>query len=113
MLFKSNVPMSHRAAFVLAGLYTTSPLLRLARGANLDPLDFLAAALFWILVAYQWRERRTLTWQVRNAAGYGHDTPADFLQTRIDRLLSSIKPVYWVMLILAAFVAVFVLSLRG
>ncbi|MEK6334426.1 MAG: hypothetical protein AABM67_05710 [Acidobacteriota bacterium] len=82
MLFKSNVPMSHRAAFVLAGLYTTTPLLRLAQGASLDPLDFLAAALFWILVVYQWRERRTLTWQVRNAAGLWSPHPGGLLANK-------------------------------
>ena len=113
MIFKSNVPMSHRAAFVLAAMYTTTPLLRLARGASLHPFDFLAAALFWILVVYQWRVRKTLKWQLRNAEGYGHHTPADFMQTRIDRLISSIKPGYWMLLILAGFVVFCVLSLRG
>lgn len=100
MLFKSNVPMSHRVAFLLAGLSTIVPLNRLARGANLNAFDFLPAALFWILVVYQWRERTTLKWQLRNAEGYGHNTPADWVQSGIDRLPDSI---YLLLAILAAF----------
>lgn len=106
MLFKSNVPMSHRVAFFLAGMSTTVPLLRLARGASFDPFDFLPSALFWILVVYQWRERKTLKWQLRNAEGYGHDSPFDLLQTRLDRLLgpASMKVGYWMLPILAALI---------
>jgi len=103
MLFKSNVPMSHRVAFFLAGLSTLGPLRLLARGTNLNALDFLPATLFWLLVVYQWRQRKTVKWQVRNAAGYGHNTPADMLQTGLERLPDS---AYWLLLILSAFALV-------
>lgn len=86
MLFKSNVPMAHRVAFFLAGLASVIPLLRTYRGAHVSVFDFLPAALAWLLVAYQWRERRTLKWQLRNAEGHGHHTPADLMQAGLDRL---------------------------
>jgi len=101
--------MSHRASFVLAGLSTTVPLQLLARGAHLTVLDFLPASLFWLLVVYQWRQRKTTKWQVRNAAGYGHNTPADLIQTGLERLPDS---VYWLLLILSAFALVWAFS-RG
>jgi hypothetical protein len=99
MLFKSNVPMSHRVAFFLAGLSTLSPLLRFMRGANLNAFDFLPS-LSWLLVVYQWRQRQTLKWQLRNAEGHGHNTPFDLMQTGLDRLPDSM---YWLLLILSAF----------
>jgi hypothetical protein len=109
MLFKSNVPMAHRAAFVLAGMSLLGPLRRLATGASLNTLDFLPAVLFWLLVIYQWRQRKTVKWQVRNAAGYGHHTPADMIQTGLDRLPDS---AYWLLLILSAFALVWAFT-RG
>jgi hypothetical protein len=109
MLFKSNVPMSHRVALFLAGLNTLSPLHRLPRGGNLNAFDFLPAALFWLLVLYQWRQRKTMKWQVRNAAGYGHNTPADLIQTGLERLPDS---AYWLLLILSAFALVWAFT-RG
>jgi hypothetical protein len=109
MIFKSNVPMAHRAAFVLAGLNTLSPLHRLRAGAALNAFDFLPAALFWLLVIYQWRQRQTLKWQVRNAAGHGHNTPADLVQTGLDRLPDS---AYWLLLMLSAFALVWAFT-RG
>jgi hypothetical protein len=109
MLFKSNVPMAHRAAFVLAGMSLLAPLRRLAAGAALNTLDFLPAALFCLLVIYQWRQRKTVKWQVRNAAGYGHHTPADMIQTGLDRLPDS---AYLLLLILSAFALVWAFT-RG
>ena len=52
MIFKSDVPCPIEARFVLAGLSTIGALQRLVRGAGLDPIDFLPAALFWLLVVY-------------------------------------------------------------
>jgi hypothetical protein len=109
MLFKTNVPMAHRCAFVLAGMSLLSPLHRLSSGAVLNILDFLPASLIWLLVVYQWRQRRTEKWQVRNAAGYGHHTPADLFQTGIDRLPNA---AYWVLLILSAFALVWAFTRR-
>jgi hypothetical protein len=100
MLFKSNVPMSHRVAFFLAGMVTIGPLQRMARGLGLNALDFLPAAIGWGLVVYQWRQRQTLKWQVRNAQGYGHNTPFDWVQSGIDRVPDSI---YLLMAMLAGF----------
>ncbi|MDX6498931.1 MAG: hypothetical protein QOG23_2191 [Blastocatellia bacterium] len=109
MLFKSNVPMAHRVAFFLAGLNTLSPLHRLPRGGNLNALDFLPAALFWLLVVYQWRERKTLRWQLRNAEGYGHHTPLDMVEVGLDRLPDS---VYLLLAILSAISLVWIFT-RG
>ncbi len=109
MLFKSDVPMAHRAAFFLAGLNTIGPLRLFARGGGLNVLDFLPATLFWMLVIYQWRQRQTVKWQVRNAAGYGHNTPADLFQSGIDRLPNA---AYWVLLILSAFALVWAFTRR-
>jgi hypothetical protein len=109
MLFKSDVPMAHRAAFVLAGMSLLAPLRLLATGAALNTLDFFPAALFWLLVIYQWRQRQTLKWQVRNAAGHGHNTPADLVQTGLDRLPDS---AYWLLLMLSAFALVWAFT-RG
>lgn len=109
MLFKSNVPMAHRVAFVLAGMSLLAPLRRLAAGGALNTLDFFPAALFGLLVVYQWRQRKTVKWQVRNAAGYGHHTPADMIQTGLDRLPDS---AYWLLLILSAFALVWAFT-RG
>jgi hypothetical protein len=107
MLFKSNVPMSHRVAFVLAGLSTLTPLRRLPGGANLNAFDFLPAALFWLVVVYQWRRRQTLKWQMRNAEGHGHNTAFDLVQTGLDRLPDS---AYLWLLILSAFAVFWVFS---
>jgi hypothetical protein len=109
MLFKSDVPMSHRVAFFLAGMVTLGPLQRMVRGVGLEALDFLPAALGWGLVIYQWRQRKTLRWQARNASGYGHNTPFDWVQTGIDRVPDSI---YLLLGMLAAF-AVFWAFSRG
>lgn len=109
MLFKSDVPMSHRVTFVLAGMITIGPIQRLVRGVGLAPFDFFPAAIAWGLVVYQWRQRKTLKWQVRNAAGYGHNTPFDWVQTGIDRVPDSI---YLLLAILAAF-AVYLVFSRG
>jgi len=92
--------MSHRVAFFLAGLVTIGPLQRMARGVGLEALDFLPLSIVWGLVAYQWRERKTEKWQLRNAEGYGHNTPLDWVQTGIDRLPDSI---YLLMASVAAF----------
>ena len=100
MRFKSDVPMSHRAAFVIAGMVTIGSLQRMVRGFGFEALDLLPAAIGWGLVVYQWRQRRTLRWQVRNAAGYGHHTRFDWIQTGIDRMPDSI---YLFLAILAAF----------
>ena len=109
MLFKSDVPMAHRAAFVLAGLSLLGPLHRLTTGVAPGALDFLPATLFWLLVIYQWRQRKTVKWQVRNAAGYGHHTPADHIQTGLDRLPDA---AYLLLLILSAFALVWAFT-RG
>jgi hypothetical protein len=109
MLFKSNVPMSHRVAFLLAGLNTLSPLHRLPRGGNLNAFDFLPAALFWLLVLYQWRERKTVRRQLRNAEGYGHNTPLDMVQAGLERLPDS---VYLLLAILSVISLIWVFS-RG
>jgi hypothetical protein len=100
MLFKSDVPMSHRVAFVLAGTVTIVGMLRMVRGAGLAASDFLPAAIGWGLVVYQWRQRKTLAWRARNATGYGHNTPFDWIQTGIDRVPDSI---YLLLAMLAAF----------
>jgi hypothetical protein len=104
MLFKSNVPMSHRVAFFLAGMVTIDPLHRLARGTGLTAFDLLPAAIGWSLVVYQWRERKTLKWQLRNAEGYGHHSALDLLQTKWEQLPAAVKVSYWLLVILAAFV---------
>jgi hypothetical protein len=109
MLFKSKVRMSHRVAFFLAGLNTLSPLQLVARGVNINGLDFLPPTLSCLLVVYQWRQRKTMKWQVRNAAGYGHNTPADLVQTGLGRLPDS---AYWLLLILSAFALVWAFT-RG
>ena len=101
--------MAHRVAFVLAGLNTLSPLRRLQHGGKLNAFYFLPAALFWLLVVYQWHQRQTETWQVRNAAGYGHNSPADLIQTGLERLPDS---AYWLLLILSAFALVWAFT-RG
>jgi hypothetical protein len=105
--------MSHRVAFFLAGMVTIGPLQRLASGVSLETLDLLPVGLGWILVAHQWRERKTFNWQLRNAEGYGHHSPFDLLQTRFDRLLgpTSMKASYSVLAILAAMIIY--LSFRG
>jgi len=100
MLFKSDVPMSHRVAFFLAGMVTIGPLQRMVRGVGLAALDFFPAAIAWGLVVYQWRQRQTLKWKARNAGGYGHNTPFDWVQTGIDRVPDSI---YLGLAMLAAF----------
>ena len=109
MLFKSNDPMSHRVAFVIAAMVTIGPVQRMVRGVGLEALDFLPAAIGWGLVAYQWRQRKTLRWQVRNAAGYGHNTPFDWVQSGIDRVPDSI---YLLLAMLAVFAVYWVFS-RG
>jgi hypothetical protein len=101
--------MSHRVAFFLAGMVTIGPMQRMMRGVGLEALDFLPAVIAWGLVVYQWRQRKTLKWQVRNAAGYGHNTPFDWVQTGIDRLPDSI---YLLLAMLAAF-AVYLAFSRG
>jgi hypothetical protein len=45
MLFKSDVPMSHRVAFFLAGMITIGPMQRMMRGVGLEALDFFPAAI--------------------------------------------------------------------
>jgi hypothetical protein len=50
-----------------------------------------------------------MKWQVRNAAGYGHNTPGDLIQTGLERLPDS---AYWLLLILSAFGLVWAFS-RG
>jgi len=109
MLFKSDVPMSHRAAFVVAGMVTIGPIQRMLRGTGLEALDFLPLAIGWGLVVYQWRQRQTMKWQVRNAAGYGHNTPLDWVQTGIDRVPDSI---YLLLAMLSAFAVYWAFS-RG
>ena len=109
MIFKSDVPMAHRGAFVLAGLSTIAAFQRLVRGVGLEPIDFLPAALFWLIVVYQWQARKTLKWQLRNAEGRGHNTPADWIQSGINRLPDSI---YLMLAILAAFAVYWAFS-RG
>jgi hypothetical protein len=109
MLFKSNVPMSHRGAFVVAGMATIVPIQQMMRGAGLEVLAFLPAAIGWCLVVYQWRQRSTLKWQMRNAEGYGHNTPADWVQSGIDRLPDS---VFVVLAMLAAIAVTWAFS-RG
>jgi hypothetical protein len=84
-------------------------MLRMVRGADLGALDFLPAAIGWGLVAYQWRQRKTLKWRVRNATGYGHNTPFDWVQTGIDRVPDSI---YLLLAMLAGF-AVYLVFSRG
>jgi hypothetical protein len=109
MLFKSDVPMSHRVAFFLAGMVTLGPLQRMVRGVGLEALDFLPVVIGWGLVIYQWRQRKTLRWQVRNASGYGHNTPFDWVQSGIDRVPDSI---YLLLAMLAAFAVYWAFS-RG
>jgi uncharacterized membrane protein YhfC len=109
MLFKSDVPMSHRVAFFLAGMVTIGPFQRMVRGVGLEALDFLPVVIGWGLVVYQWRQRKTLRWQVRNAAGYGHNTPFDWVQSGIDRVPDSI---YLLLAMLAAFAVYWAFS-RG
>jgi hypothetical protein len=109
MIFKSDVPMSHRGAFVIAGMATIVPLQQMMRGGGLAVLAFLPAAIGWGLVVYQWRQRNTLKWQIRNAEGYGHNTPADWIQSGIDRVPDSI---FVVMAMLAA-IALFWAFIRG
>jgi hypothetical protein len=50
-----------------------------------------------------------LRWQVRNAAGYGHNTPFDWVQSGIDRVPDSI---YLLLAMLAAFAVYWAFS-RG
>jgi len=109
MIFKSNVPMSHRGAFVIAGMATIVPIQQMMRGAGLELFAFLPAAIGWGLVVYQWRQRSTLKWQTRNAEGYGHHTPADWVQSGIDRVPDSI----YVVLTMLAAIAVFWAFSRG
>jgi hypothetical protein len=109
MLFKSDVPMSHRVALVLAGMVTIGPMLRMVRSGALEALGFFPAAIAWGVVVYQWRQRKTLKWQVRNATGYGHNTPFDWVQTGIDRVPDSI---YLLLAMLAAFAVYWAFS-RG
>ena len=109
MLFKSNVPMSHRGAFVIAGMATIVPIQQMMSGAGLEVPALLLAAIGWGLVVYQWRQRSTLKWQIRNAEGYGHHTPADWVQSGIDRAPDSL---YMVLALLAA-IAVYLAFSRG
>src|SRR5437588_10174166 len=55
MLFKSNVPTSHRMFFVLAGTFTFKALLELRRGI---PPEFAWAVGFWLITMYLWLLRR-------------------------------------------------------
>ena len=109
MLFKSDVPMSHRVAFFLAGMITIGPIQRMVRGVGLAAFDFFPAAIAWGLVVYQWRQRKTLAWRARNATGYGHNTPFDWVQTGIDRVPDSI---YLLLAMLVAFAVYWAFS-RG
>jgi hypothetical protein len=109
MLFKSNVPMSHRSAFVIAGMVSILPIQQVMRGAGLEVPALLLAAIGWGLVVFQWRQRTTLKWQIRNAEGYGHHTPADWIQSGINRAPDSL----YVVLALLAAIAVFWAFSRG
>lgn len=57
MLFKPDVPTSHRLAFVLAVTFTLKPFITTASGLGLHPSEFWSALAFWFIVFYQWRLR--------------------------------------------------------
>jgi hypothetical protein len=110
MLFKSDVPMSHRGAFVVASMVTIAPILQMMRGAGLEALRLYPGGGNRLgLVVYQWRQRSTSEWQIRNAEGYGHNTPADWVQSGIDRAPDWL----YVALVMLAAIALFWAFSRG
>lgn len=57
MLFKPDVPTSHRLAFVLAVSFTLKPFITAASGLGFHLSEFWSALAFWFIVFYQWRQR--------------------------------------------------------
>ena len=58
MLVKEDMPMSHRAALVLAATFTAQPLITWAFGLGFHPVSWLVgSSIWWLCVWYQWRLR--------------------------------------------------------
>ena len=70
MLFKNDVPISHRVWFVLAATFTVRALLEFRRGVS---ADFVFPACFWLINVCLWLIRRK--WRL---AGDGVETHYSF-----------------------------------
>lgn len=112
MLFKSDVPMSHRVTFFLAGIYTANPLIKWGYGFGFHTKDLLPIGLFWFIVIYQWHERKSLKWVPVTSAEARHGM-FDSLQSKYDEAAFTWKAAYWILMVLVAIGIYFLFTLRG
>ena len=58
ILFKSDVPQSHRLAFVVAVALTMKTAIDFTAHVGFPLAELLATAPFWFIVLYNWNQRR-------------------------------------------------------
>jgi|GEM_PF-1461733 len=101
MLFKNDVPTSHRVWFVLATTYTARAFLEFRRGV---PADFAFPVCFWLINAYLWLLRRK--WRLAGDGVEAHYSFFDRAFQPFERKFSqasvTIKGLYWGCIVLAA-----------
>jgi hypothetical protein len=63
ILFKSDVPQSHRLVFVVAAALTVKTGIDFAGHIGLPFAELLSTTPFWFIVLYNWNQRRS--WRAR------------------------------------------------
>ena len=100
MLFKSNVPMSHRAAFFFAVILTMYQLAKWKTTSALIPGAMLPLICLWGIVVFHFVLRRYPGWQLGHAVGRAN--LVDRVGSRFEQLSVSARVGYWVLVIGAA-----------
>ena len=101
MLFKNDVPTSHRVWFVLAATFTVRALLEFRRGVS---ADFVFPACYWLIHIYLYFLRRK--WRL---AGDGVEAHYSFFdrafhpyERKFSQASVTTKGLYWGCVVLAA-----------
>ena len=68
ILFKSDVPQSHRLGFVVAATLTVKTALDFTGHVGFPLAELLSTGPFWFIVLHNWNQRRTWRAQGLSAA---------------------------------------------
>ena len=102
MLFKSR-PLSHRAVIFLAVVLTADPLIKSLHGqTSLRASSFLPGLVLWVIVVFQALQHSYPSWQFGGALRSAPPLLIDTFGSWFDRLPSSIKFTYWLLVIFGA-----------